>query len=430
MKVSVGRFVRLALGVIVAVGSSRMNAQVVLGTISEARVLPLREQLEAEMKLSKFRLGPIRLRPRLSLQGPTYTNNLTGTPGEAAPDWTATAVGGLRYIIPIGTRTFVRGEASPSYFWALNDKERRRFGWINDATLYAFLGRVTIEATGGFNRDTTPLSSEDIQPVGITSTRFGLRSELETFRKLSLLGEVRGIRRSYDTAGVSQTSAAEISKLEGNDLSIGLGLRYRYSSSLMLAAIYERSTFRLPKASERDDDETGYVFSVQFQRRRLALNALGGLREFRAAGNYSFPTYRGTTGALFLAYELLRPLTLETHATRNLVGSLYLDNPYFVETRYGAGLALKLGRRIDLRGIFEIGTNSYPLASVTGADVPIARKDDVKVLRGELWVQVLRSVRILGGLSQTRYTSNIPGLDRSILAFTSTVDFGGSDLIR
>ena len=425
-----GSFVRLALGAAFALGANRMTAQSVLGSVTEARVLPLRDQLEAEKALARWHLGPIHLRPRLSLQGPSYTNNLLGTAGGEAPDWTGTVVGGLRYLIPIGTRVFIRGEESPSYYWALNATERRRFGWVNDSALYAFFGRVTIEATGGLYRSTIPLSSEDPQPVGVTSTRFGLRSEFALLGKLSVLGEVTGVRRSFDTNGVSSESAAVIAKLEGNDLSVRGGLQYRYSSSLLLGLSYERSTFRLSSASLRNNDETGYVASAQFQRHRLSLNALGGLREFRATEGSTFPFYRGVTGSLFLSYEILRPLTFEAYAKRNLVGSTYFDVPYYIETRYGAGFGLLLGRRITLRGIFEIGTNRYPIASDPGADNPVARKDDVKTLKGELSVLVIRSVRIVGGLSQTRYTSNIPGLNRSILGFTTNIDFGGLDLIR
>ncbi|MEO6326668.1 MAG: hypothetical protein ABIQ65_18740 [Thermoanaerobaculia bacterium] len=419
----------LCAGILLAGGAFQAHGQAVFGSVTEARVLPLREQLEREAKDSRFRLGPIRLHPRLSLQGPTYTNNVRGTVGDRQPDWTGTVVGGVRYIVPAGTRVFVRGEISPSYYYALNATELRRFGWVNHASLFAFLGKVTIEATGGYERETVPLSSEDLQPVGLTSTRFAVTSELDLFAKISLVGEVAGFGRRYDTTGSTPTSATQISSLEGDDLLLRGGLRYRLSSFLMLGGSYERSRFRYTSATNRNNDETGYVVSAQYQRIRLALNGLVGIREFRASDS-SFPSYSGVTGAVLVSYQLLRPLTLQASWTRNLVGSTYLENPYFVETRYGAGFGLQLGRRIDLHGIFEIGTNRYPLVLNSGAVTPVARKDDVTVLKGDLSVRVFRAVRLVGGVSRSRYTSNIPGQDRSVLAFTTTLDFGGLELLR
>lgn len=408
----------------------RLDAQAVVGTISQARVLPLREVLEAQVKDSRFRLGPIHLHPRLTLLGPTYSNNYFGTADNPTSDWSATVAGGVRYIVPIGTRIFIRGEATPNYFWALNTKEARRFGFSNDAALYGFLGGFTVEATGGIDKSTTILNTEDLRPVAHTFSRGRIRAELAALGRFSLIADVGVLRRRYDGAGLEPAESARVMALDSDDLALHGGIHYKVSSSLGFGLSYERSSFRFVNDPSRDSDGIGYILSAQFERRRIALNVLGGLREFRPAGTFDFPVYRGATGAIFVSYELLKNLILEVHTLRTLENSTYQGNPYYVETRFGGALTLVVGRRIDVRGIVDVGTNRYPFPSDSGTGEFVARKDVVRTLSGELSLKVFRSVRLTGGLSQTRYRSNIAGLDRTILGFTTKIDFGGVELIR
>ena len=139
----------------------------------------------------------------------------------------------------------------------------------------------------------------------------------------------------------------------------------------------------------------------------LSAGSRTGEAEFRSS---AFPRYTAATGSYYISRELAGRASVDVYGHRGLVYSLYGGNAYFLETRNGAGMMIPLGRRIIARAFGEAGTNAYPIAVES-----LKRLDDASTWGGGLTVRIYRNVGITTVASNTRYSSNIAALSRSIL---------------
>lgn len=387
------------------------------------RVVPLKEQVEGDLKRARFRLGPIRLLPTLTLENAGWTNNALGTP-EGEPDWHLTARGGTRLVVPLGHSAAFRGEALPTYTWYHKLVERRSFGGTYGAELALFSSRLSGLVGARHSRDTQIVSTEIYQPVPQTDQTGYAQLELSLFRRIALVGygEARRLRlHPPDDATVDFTF------LNSDFRAVRGGLKYRFADRIDISAQVEGTRTTYPLGGElRDNETTAYLLGIGYDRERFYINLLGGYREGGPYAGSAFPEYSGPTGSAFLSWFLARRLELQLYAQRNLTSSLHSVNPYYVETVGGGALNLKIGHRITLRGFAEVSRNRYPLDEEVDG-VLVRREDDGRALGGGFIFRLFRSASFSALVSHTRFDSNIPGAERSILMVNTNLTF---DLFR
>ena len=102
------------------------------------------------------------------------------------------------------------------------------------------------------------------------------------------------------------------------------------------------------------------------------------MREGKAVTpNEYFPEYRTGTYGYFVSYFVTRAFEVQVLGSRRPEASLFLDNPYYFETRNGATLRLAVGRRLSFNASGELGSNRYvnPVL-VTATGEIVTRIDD------------------------------------------------------
>ena len=401
---------------------------------SSVTVIPDREELEAEVKQARVRLGPLKLRPILNVGNLGYTNNFYGSESDAAEgDFTATVEGGVKAIVPAGSRLFVKGSVLPSYTWYSTNSDRSAWGGTYAASAYGYVSRFSFQASGGSYTSTVNLSSEVEQPVTQDVLAGQLRAQYAMGSRTTLVGDLNLARRRYGGAGLSGEDLATLSGLDGSDAVWSIGVRRKVGARLLLGVSYEQGDLAfVNEGSLRDAKSTGVMGSAWLEKSRLEVNVYLGYRDFRPKGGSSFAPWNGPSGGGAVGYALSRFLSLGVSARSNLVASLYSGNAVFDERRAGVTLGVS-ARWATLWATIETGSNRYLAPTLQPDGSSATRRDDVTTLRGGIRGHVGRLLTIGVEASQEDYTSNLPGFDRSILRVGTTVGFGTSgriDILR
>jgi hypothetical protein len=400
---------------------------------SSVTLLPERESLEREADQARIRLGPLKLRPILNIGNLGYTNNFYGsTEDEAEDDFTATVTGGVRAIVPVGSRLFFRGNVLPAYYWYLNNEDRRGFGGTYDVAALFYVSRFSFEVRAGSDTAIVNLSSEVEQPVEQSVVAGRLRAQYELGSRTALVGDLNLARRRYGGPGLSEEDLETLSGLDGSDAVWSVGLRRKLGARLLVGVSYEQGDLSFVNEGElRDAKSRGVMGSAYLDRSRLDVNVYMGYREFKPKEGSSFVPYDGPSGGASVAYALGRLFSLGAFARSNLVSSLYADTAVYDERRVGGTLGFS-PRWAGLFVSYETGPNRYTAPTLQPDGSSVTREDDVKTLRGGLRGRVGRYLTLGVTAEKSDYTSNLPGFDRSVFRIGTTVGFGsgGIDILR
>ncbi len=409
-----------------------MTSSQFMGSFSSSvTLIPKRESLVAEAEAMRLRFGPLRVRPRLYVGNLGYTNNFYGeADDERSGDFTATVGGGVNVLVPVSRSFFLKGSVIPTYTWYAENEDRRAFGGTYEASALAYVSRFSFQFTGGSYTSTVNLSSEVEQPVEQSVLQGRLLAQWELSGRTALTGDVNLQRRRYGGNGLSAEELATVSALDGTDAVWSVGVRRRVGARLLVGLSYEQGALSfVSDGALRDARSRGILGSAFLDRGRLQTNVYGGYRDFQPTAGSSFTPYSGPSGGVTVSYALTRLFSLGLLGRNNLVSSLYENNAAYVERRAGASLGVAL-RRVDLLGAYELGVNQY-LAETTQPDgASTKRSDDVQTLRGTLRVKVWKYLRFTVDGSWSRYTSNLPGLDRSVFQIGTTVGLGESGTLE
>jgi hypothetical protein len=102
-----------------------------------------------------------------------------------------------------------------------------------------------------------------------------------------------------------------------------------------------------------------------------------------------------------------------------------LTSSYYTSTRYGGGFALRVGWRLKLQGFASSGTDDYS-TPFSSAGQLVDRKDDVTSYGGGLDFLFSPRIQMRLSSSEDRYTSNVPGYDRSFFRWSVSLNLGGN----
>jgi hypothetical protein len=397
-------------------------AQLVTDTVPRQRTIPVQQEVEQAMAEAPWHFGAIRLQPKIGVSNFGYVDNVLGTSEEeAVDDYTATVRAGVNAYLPFGAKGAIKSSILPEYTWYQDLDYRRHFGGYYDVSAYGFFNRMTLEATA-FTADTqTIVSSERETQAVLDADGFTGKVELEIFRRLSIFGGADVRNFAYEDPEELDDPELEFSRLDRRDSAVRAGVRYRWSSFLDVSVLSETTETEFDVTPlERDNESEAVLVGLHYDRPKFFVNLTGGTRDGKPLNGSSFPEYSETTGSWFAEYRLTAPIDVQGFGSRDVVYGLSSGNPYFLEDRIGAAIRFQLGRLLSVRVGTESGENDYPLP-VMSSGALIDRVDDVSTQSASLSIPLLRNLALTFGASQSDYDSNIPGYDRSVLRWTSTI---------
>jgi hypothetical protein len=419
---------RIALALLLAALAARSaRAQLISDDVPQVRTIAAKEEVDADMQSARFHLGPIRMIPTIAVRDAGYDNNVFGTTVNPTSDWFFTVRGGLRFIVPFGTKIYLRGSALPEYTWYDKLEERRGFGGLYEASLYAFFNRMTVQLRG-YDQETFVQYSSEVPTKVLTRIQDGSGGfEINLLNKLAFFAKAEGQRSRYSTEG--QIPGDPVNLNDRTDTSVRGGPRYYVTPDWSISAAVEQtwSDF-VNQPLLRDNQSRAYLLGVQYVRPRLFFNLSGGYRTGDPRDGSIYPSYSTGTGSFFASFFALRWLEFQAYGRRRVQYSLSQDNPYYFENRIGGGINLEVLDRVLLRGYGETGPNQYPIGQVNNG-VVTHRRDQVTLFGGGASTIIVRPVVLTGLVTRTEYAGNVPGNDRTITRFTITMAFNG-ELVR
>jgi hypothetical protein len=398
------------------------SAQLESDAVPHERTISDSDAIVRELEDSRHHFGAIRVRPLFSLRDFGYDNNVLGTSTDPIGDFHSTVGFGAHGILPIGSKMYLQGLALPEYTWYQKLTNRRRFGGSYGASALGLFNRMSVEAGVDTFIGSTVLNSEQETEVPGTRTDLSGRLEIEILRRLSIYGG--GEREQQRYSPLSDDQALPIRQLERNETAVRGGVRYRFASYVDFSLGFEHTNTRFLAGTDRDNQSDAVILGIHYDRPRSFLNLSVGARTGKADNPGVFPDYSTTTGSYYLSHDLSAPVAVDVYGHRGLGYSLTGTNAYYLETRNGAGATFSVGRRLAFRGFAEGGTNAYPLPVVVGSS-PVKRTDSAITAGGGVAIRLYRKVALSVLASNTRYTSNLPGFDRSIFRVTTGLSFTG-----
>jgi opacity protein-like surface antigen len=403
-------------------------AQAMIDQVPRTRTVTTREVVDADMESARLSLGPLRVIPMIVMDEAGYDSNVFNAPQsrpeEIVGDWTATVGFGGRGILPMGSKMFLRLIAVPQYIWYNQLADRRTWAGDFGGSYLALGNRLQFEATGRLNRGLTLLSSETQATVVETDTTVGGKLEVGLTRALSLVGGVRWRQTRYlPESQAGSPEPIDVQLFDRTDTSALAGLRLRLTSSLDVTGGVQGTRAEFDENSLLRDNQTyAFLGGIHFDRPRFFVNLAGGYRRAGSFNGSSFPDYATTVGSYFVSWKVAGPLELQAFGHRRPVYSRSNTALFYIETRYGGRVQLRLGSRTSVYGSGEAGTNFYPVQFLPGG---AHRDDDGIAYGGGLTFRFLENVAVELQARQTilRFSTGDP--ERRVFRFTTGLSFNG-----
>lgn len=403
-------------------------AQLTGDQVPRDRTNPAEEQIKLEIERSRFRLGPIRILPRLEISQAGYDSNVFGVaeedPVEPVGDWSATVAAGIGLVLPMGSKLYLRGHALPAYTWYREIEGRRNWGGSYDAALLAFFNRMFGEA-GGYTSESVNFLNTETETRVVEQVEGGrAKVEVELTRALSLFvgGELR--RLDFRLAGGVPIVSVDPEEFDRTETLAQGGLRFRLSPSSDISVAFEGTQTEFVRDPERDNRTRAYLLGIHYSRPRLFINLVGAYRDARPYNGSRFPEYSTPSGSLFLSFFPRENLELRLYGNRQSVYSGFAENTHFIETRGGLALNIQVLRSLLLHGFGEYGVSDYDF-SVPVGDTLVERRDPSRTLGGGFSLIVFRDLVVTATAYENQHRSNIPGLERTVFRFVTAVSMKG-----
>jgi hypothetical protein len=402
--------------------ASACFAQMITDEVPRQRTVPTREAVKQEVENRRFRLGPFRLNPIVQISDLGYDSNVFGSPaGQEVSDWTLGIRAGFQWIVPVGSKLYVVGEATPSYNWYKKLAERRTFAGEYRTALLGFFNRASLEV-GGFNTKTLSYISSETQTKAIQTILDGTaKVEIDVASNLSLYGNVEVARLRFGLAGGDPT-IIDVSEFQRQEAAARGGIRYKFSPSLDISAGYEKTqTEFVNVAQQRDNQSDAYLLGIHYDRPKFFLNLSGGYRQGKPYNGSTFERYSNATGSLYASYFLSRRVELKGYGRRRV--SYGLEASQFLESSFGGGVNVQVHPRILVSLNADTGTNSFP-ASTLGS-VSTARSDRSTNYIGGVSALVYRKMVVTANAIRSEYSSSESLLNRKVSRYTMSIGFQG-----
>jgi hypothetical protein len=399
-------------------------AQIFSSVVSQ-RTLQLADQVKQERENARFHLGAVRLMPYLTLKDVGYNNNVfENAAGEKVADYTATVAPGARLLVPFGQKMVVRAGAEPAYYWWKDLTYLRGWGITGDGQVLGLFNRLTVGADGRYADTLQLVNSEANVRTRQKQSSGDAAMEVEVLRRLSVFGRYEAVQTRLDDSGFVQPGQGLSQILDRTEYGARGGVRYRFDTPFSVGAMgqWARARF-VNEPVGRDNEGFGALVSVRYDRERFYVDLTGGYQQSKGIYEQGhFPEYRTGTYTYFVSYFVAKKVEFQVSGWRRPQYSYYLDNPYYFETRNGAALNFGLGHRVMLGGSFSLGTNAYPIGVSAGPTL-VTRRDDVVMVGGMLGFVLSPTMNLAMNVRNDRYTSNIPGVGRSVLTVSGGVNW-------
>ena len=380
----------------------------------------LGRNLELQVKNAGLNLGPFRVRAQFILSNAGYDSNIYyRATDQPLDDITFTAGPAFNVYLPIKKKIIFSIYESPQYIYFRETQRERTWNNYFRGEVYCVFNRFVASAGVGrseakqrwntetdipvFRKEDSVQGSLFWQPASRTSFNFSYRMERYDYGESGLEGFLYTEKLNRDETYFSFTAYREISS------------RTRF----FLDAEYGLFDFANPMTMKNSKSYGGYG--------GFEFSPFGKVRGRVKIGYKYFDSiwsqrkdYRGIVGDSSVLVRLMKALTARASYRRDVQFSVWYDNTYFLESRYGVGGSVYVSRNVRLDYDFNRGRNSYP--QEFGVQ---KRRDDYQIHAVGVYFRLRKDTGF--GIIASRWVrdSNLDWEDddRDFVGFNLTYDF-------
>jgi hypothetical protein len=405
-----------------------------------------KEQMEQALENARWHWGPFRLSPWFAVRDAAYVSDAfsgssgdgigQGSQAEEDPDFTISVGAGLQGFVPFGSKTFVTFDVLPQYVWWQEQEERRRLNGYYGAGLFAFFNRLNGEATVRRSEEQAVITPEFEQRIHSRQDRIAGTMELEITPAVFVFASAEAFELDTLTEDLGgDPRLPPFQQLDRQERVLRGGLEYRSGDRLRLGVGVERSEaeFNLDESGrDRSNSGTAPVVEMAYTGPRFQLDGGLAFRSLEPAPGSEFVPFDETTGRIRASMTPRWRLSYTLYGTRGLDYSLDESYSHFTEERFGLAISSRVGRASAVNLFAEVGVHDYVISGLAAPGV-LPREDDFTAYGTSIQLQLEDRVRLVFGVARTELESDIPGIDRSLTVFQTTVEisaFGGAFTVR
>jgi hypothetical protein len=431
----------MALALLVAAPAAAQLSQYTAPGSLLQRSTTRKEQMDQALENARWRLGPFRLSPWFAIRDAAYVSDAfsgssgggTGQGGQAEedPDFTISLGAGLQGYVPFGSKTFLTFDALPQYVWWQEQEERRRLNGYYGAGLFAFFNRLNAEATVRRAEEQGVLTPEFEQRIHSRQDRIAGALELEITSTLFAFASAEAVELDALTEDLGgDPRLPPFQQLDRQERVLRGGLEYRSGERLRLGAGVERSEVEFDDiVRDRSSSGTAPIVEAAYTGPRIQLDGALAFRSLEPEPGSELVPFDETTGRVRASWTPRWRLSYTLYGSRGLDYSLEESYSHFTADRLGLAISSRVGRASAVNLFGETGVHDYVAVS-PGAP---PREDDFTAYGTSVQLRIQERVQLSFGVVRTELDSDVPGLDRSLTVFQTSVEisaFGGAFTLR
>ncbi len=384
------------------------------------------KELEAKWRDAAWHFGPFRIQPSLVISNAGVDSNIFYSPAEPIKDFTITAGPAATVYIPIHRKFVLSAYGSPQYVWYSKTEQERTWNYYLNGAAQLSLKNVFFSVEGTYSDARERWNTEiDIRPRR-KEEGYGGSMLVKLAWKTSFSLGYRTVK--YDYESVEYAGGFNLrERLNRHESYANFSLFYQASTQRRFFLDFEYGLYEFDFATQAavGDARSGAAYAgLEFSRlgRRVRGRVRIGYKKYdvRAVDG---PDYQGVVGDSQLWIRLAKPFVIRGSYVRDVRFSLWYGNPYYIESRPGAGVSLYLMRFLRLDYDYSVGRNRYPVVGGGGTDVK--RLDEFTIQSAGIYFRIKKSVALGFIASWWVRDSNLDAEDdkRTFFGLNLTYDF-------
>jgi hypothetical protein len=383
-------------------------------------------ELERKWHDAAWKFGPFRIQPSLVISNAGVDSNVFYTPSEPIKDFTITAGPAAMLYVPIHRKFVLSLYGSPQYVWYSKTDRERTWNYYFSGAAQLNLKNVFFSLEGTYSDARERWNTEiDIRPRR-KEKGYGGSVLIRAAWKTSFSLGYRTVKYNYES--IEDASGFNVQeKLNRQESYANFSMFYQASTQRRFFLDFEYGLYQFEFATQAaiGNSRSGAAYAgLEFSRlgRRVRGRIRVGYKKFDVRA-LDGPDYQGVVGDSQLWIRLAKPFVIRGSYMRDVRFSLWYGNPYYVESRPGAGVSLYPVRLLRLDYDYSIGRNRYPVVGGGGPDVK--RLDDYSIHSAAVYFRIKKTVALGFIASWWARKSNLAAEDdkRTFYGLNLTYDF-------
>ena len=383
-------------------------------------------ELEALWRKAAWHVGPFRIQPAIVLSNMGVDSNVYYSPTEPIKDYTLTVGPAVNVYLPIYRKLILSAYGSPQYVYYAKTAQERTWNYYFSGSAALSLKRIFLSFDWKYSDAQERWNTEiDIRPRR-KEEGLGGSFLIQTSTRTSLALGYRQAKYNYENLDYQTFNIRE--ELNRKEQYVDLLAYYQVTSRTKFFLDFEHGLFNFEFADaaalKNSQSQAAYVGLEFSPTGRIRGKARIGYKIFDVK-NLEATNYQGVVGDAQVSVRVAKPLAVRASYSRDVIFSLWYNNPYYLGSTIGPGASIYVLRFVRLDYDYSLGRNRYPETQPDGGGGAVKRFDEYRIHSVGIYFRIKKNVAL--GVIGSRWArvSNLAYEDdtRYFLGLNLTYDF-------